>query len=103
MKLDTLNLDPKVYRRAAELVLCGECVCCCPAISMTCLGTAEFGPDYKVAFAEFFRPPGMHFGNAWWTVFFDTKHDETRVIALLLMAEIVADAKRTKRGKARRA
>ncbi len=103
MNLDTLN--PAIYRRAAEMALSRDW-CCCPAISWACRGTAACSPDYKVALAGFFKPRGLSFGLAWWPNGFHSFDRGSRVIALLLMAEIVADAKREARacrGKARRA
>ncbi len=102
MKLDTLN--PAIYRRAAVWVFDHE-HCCCGTILRMCRELEDCASSHEVAFGEFFRPPGQSYANAWWSNRepFDV---ESRVIALLLMAEFVLDAERearASRGKARRA
>lgn len=93
--MNPMKIDPKIYRRAAEIIASGQSLGCCSAISIAakCPDTAEMD-----AFEELFKPTleerGMLNREAgrvvagtlfWWH---GPDRQNERVLALLFMEQI---------------
>lgn len=96
-----MKLNPEVYRLAAELIPISYS--CCLAIMGAADCAHECGREpYYNAFYNLFRPKNSN--HAYWMswdsndrMLNETHAQERRILALLLMAEIVADRNRRKR------
>jgi hypothetical protein len=104
-----MKLNPEVYRLAAELVpfsyagtWCAVSYGCCVAIMRAAEWHECSREPYYNAFSDLFRPknPKHSYWMSWGSdgKMLNGNHvRERRILALLLMAEIVADRKRRKR------
>ncbi|MFM6930421.1 MAG: hypothetical protein ACKOX6_18300 [Bdellovibrio sp.] len=86
-----MNLDPKAYRRAAEVVFAERTHSCCAALGGDSKLSFEEYLNHTQCFAEYFKVHGRIF---WWWIGPDGTQEEVRdarTIALLLMEQIVKD------------
>jgi len=92
-KSTSRNLDPEVFERAAERVLEGDKAGCCYSLLDAYDDLHEGMPDradeYRALLDEYFGA-GQHRRSFWWPI----THKEPRILALLLLADIVIDENR---------
>lgn len=88
-----MKLDPDVYREAAELIITYKDSACCNAIAKAVFRGSSY--PYRKAFARVFRPEFA--GGYWWSTAYPYTPSDPRIIALLLMADIVESENKSPR------
>lgn len=83
-----MNLDPQIFRYAAKDIVTGLETHCCCAISYNCYNCPSVTSISKAikAFKDYFYEPHEALRTfSWW----DLDDTESRILALLLMADII--------------
>jgi hypothetical protein len=91
-----INLDPQVFRDAAEIVRQYR-VGCCYAITSACGWDAVRTDVYLDFVMVFFKPKQVSLDEFWWL----EGETEPRLIALLLCADILESEQKAQRSRKR--
>ena len=91
MKNSLKDLDYKIYVKSAESIATSGFMCNSIIKHSRKNGVQDY--RYMDNFIELFRPPGVDEGDSWLEDFRDPKEQQIRELTLLLMAEIVKDAR----------
>ena len=93
----SMTLDPKIYRRAAEMLASvNTFIGCCDAILKKVDNDIHSRELHR--FVEYFEP-NLSVPRMYWMGFLDEENIQDRVLALLFMEQIAMDLMKERRGQ----